>query len=112
MTLPYTCSDEDENKKTTRAVKEIEDQKSTYESNVMTATKCNAQEANGALIGTAYVARDVKAIAESLGEDGMIRYLGMSSTGLLSIAWVNGFVRLLVWNFAWRDHRCHVPNEG
>ncbi|KAF2820200.1 alpha/beta-hydrolase [Ophiobolus disseminans] len=31
-----------------------------------------------ALIGTAYVARDVKAIAGALGEDGLIRYLGYS----------------------------------
>lgn len=32
----------------------------------------------GELVGTAFVARDVKAIAESLGEDCLIRYYGFS----------------------------------
>jgi len=36
-----------------------------------------------ALMGTAYVARDIKAIAEALGEDNLIRYLGYSYGTLL-----------------------------
>lgn len=35
------------------------------------------------VMGTAYVARDIKAIAEALGEDGLIRYLGYSYGTLL-----------------------------
>lgn len=35
------------------------------------------------LIGTAYVARDIKSIANALGEDGLIRYLGYSYGTLL-----------------------------
>lgn len=35
------------------------------------------------LIGTAFVARDINAIAEAIGEDGLIRYLGYSYGTLL-----------------------------
>lgn len=77
LTLPYTCGTENtENKKTTRDVREIEDQTPYFNSNVDTADKCAAAQPDGDLIGTAYVARDVKAISESLGEDGLIRYVG------------------------------------
>lgn len=34
-------------------------------------------------MGTAYVARDIKAIAEAIGEDGLIRYIGYSYGTLL-----------------------------
>jgi len=37
------------------------------------------------LIGTAFVARDINAIAEAIGEDGLIRYLGYSYGTLLGV---------------------------
>ncbi|KAJ4329878.1 hypothetical protein N0V87_010490 [Didymella glomerata] len=84
LTLPYTCGTENtKNKKTTRDVREIEDQTPYFNSNVDTADKCAAAQPDGDLIGTAYVARDVKAISESLGEDGLIRYVGYSYGTLL-----------------------------
>ncbi|KAH7081402.1 hypothetical protein BKA63DRAFT_207754 [Paraphoma chrysanthemicola] len=45
--------------------------------------ECAKFREQNALIGTAYVARDIKAIAEALGEDGLIRYLGYSYGTLL-----------------------------
>lgn len=76
LTLPYTCTDNAGGKKTTRAVRELEDQESYYNSYMELADRCNKKEVDGELIGTAYVARDVKVIAESIGEDGLIRYMG------------------------------------
>lgn len=38
----------------------------------------NTNEKNGTFVGTAYVARDVSAIAEALDDDGLIRYAGES----------------------------------
>jgi pimeloyl-ACP methyl ester carboxylesterase len=48
-----------------------------------------------ALMGTAYVARDIKAIAEALGEDGLIRYLGYSYGTLLGATTAAMFPQLI-----------------
>ncbi|KAF2030923.1 alpha/beta-hydrolase [Setomelanomma holmii] len=49
------------------------------------AAECakSANKERNELMGTAYVARDVKSIAEALGEDGLIRYMGYSYGTLL-----------------------------
>lgn len=40
---------------------------------------CKLQEPEtGELIGTAFVARDIMKVVDALGEDGMVRYLGLS----------------------------------
>ncbi|KPI43443.1 Tripeptidyl aminopeptidase [Cyphellophora attinorum] len=56
-----------------------------YENNLATGKSCasGTYEQLGELIGTAFVARDVNAIAEALGEDGLIRYWGFSYGTLL-----------------------------
>jgi pimeloyl-ACP methyl ester carboxylesterase len=56
-----------------------------YENNLATGKSCasGTYEQLGELIGTAFVARDVDAIAEALGEDGLIRYWGFSYGTLL-----------------------------
>jgi|TARA_R110002003_G_scaffold104_9_gene8261 pimeloyl-ACP methyl ester carboxylesterase len=56
-----------------------------YDALSLQADECATKELkdDNALIGTAYVARDIKAIAEALGEDGLIRYIGYSYGTLL-----------------------------
>ncbi|KAF3034363.1 hypothetical protein E8E11_001306 [Didymella keratinophila] len=103
LTIPYKCVDtaettqpadtksgdstsEDTNSETTkaaRAIAEVEDQTGTFQDYTAYGKYCDKTEVDGKLVGTAYVARDVKAIAESLGEDGLIRYMGYSYGTLL-----------------------------
>ena len=52
-----------------------------YEKNAATGLACAepAYKAMGEVIGSVAVARDVNAIAQALGEDGLIRYYGTST---------------------------------
>jgi pimeloyl-ACP methyl ester carboxylesterase len=50
-----------------------------YESNLVFAEECyEANKETGELIGTAFAVRDMFEIVDSLGEDGMLRYYGLS----------------------------------
>jgi hypothetical protein len=131
LTIPYKCVDaadtvesgdsksadttpedtKSDNTKETRAVAEIEDQAGTYQDYTAYGKHCDKTEADGKLVGTAYVARDVKAIAESLGEDGLIRYMGMRLTirGYRVLALT--YSRLLVRHVARRYNLCHVSEQ-
>lgn len=61
------------------------DIQSIYDALTLQSDKCaeTKYKMENALMGTAYVARDIKAIAEALGEDNLIRYLGYSYGTLL-----------------------------
>jgi pimeloyl-ACP methyl ester carboxylesterase len=54
-----------------------------FQYNTAQAKDCADSKFGSHLIGTAFVARDIKAIAEAIGEDGLIRYWGYSYGTLL-----------------------------
>jgi hypothetical protein len=104
LTLPYTCQVPDD------ATVEGDDANTqTLNTNKLLAETCD-KEKYGKMIGTAFVARDVKAIAEALGEDGLIRYAGK----FLGISNYESFLtifRLLLRYFAWRNDLCNVSRQ-
>lgn len=76
LNIPYECPNNiTESKSPVDTPMWFDDQ---YNTNVAQARLCDdaSYKASGELIGTGFVARDVKAIAEALGEDGYIRYHG------------------------------------
>lgn len=54
-----------------------------FEADITQAKTCDYPIVGSDLVGTAFDARDIKAIAEALGEDGLIRYWGFSYGTLL-----------------------------
>ena len=82
LSIPFTCPTLDRPRDLKKTDEDIQ---SVYDSLSAQANKCaeTAYKDQNALMGTAYVARDIKAIAEALGEDGLIRYLGYSYGTLL-----------------------------
>ena len=65
---------------------------------------------NGSLIGTAYVARDVKAIAEAADEDGLIRYAGRFGSFVACYKFLK-LCRLLLWHSSRSNNFCCVPGS-
>jgi len=56
----------------------------TYAMDITIAYKCQqTNNLTSALLGTAYVARDIMRIVDALGEDGLLRYWGFSYGTLL-----------------------------
>jgi pimeloyl-ACP methyl ester carboxylesterase len=80
LTIPYTCLE---------AAGDVGEYntddgfKAAFEYNTAQAKDCANVKYGSDLIGTAFVARDIKAIADALGEDGLIRYWGYSYGTLL-----------------------------
>ncbi|KAH8732206.1 hypothetical protein GQ44DRAFT_754759 [Phaeosphaeriaceae sp. PMI808] len=80
LTTPYTCPKEGGD----AGSYDTDDNLSTaIKFNSMQAKTCADAKYGSDLIGTAFVARDIKAISEALGEDGLIRYWGYSYGTLL-----------------------------
>ncbi|KAL5119967.1 hypothetical protein ACEQ8H_002065 [Pleosporales sp. CAS-2024a] len=79
LTTPYTCA---ENPGDSGSYNTNEGLTTAFNYNTAQANDCASAQYSD-LVGTAYVARDIKAIAEALGEDGLIRYWGYSYGTLL-----------------------------
>lgn len=80
--MPFECDSLDR----TRDYKNTDgDLENLYKALTTQANECGHPDwkADNALMGTAYVARDIKAIAEAIGEDNLIRYIGYSYGTLL-----------------------------
>lgn len=87
-----------------------------YKSKVAQAQQCAEPAYNtaGQLVGSAFVARDINAMAEALGQDGYIRYMGACShycaTGRRRL--LMRCYRLLIRHFV-GCHPCrHVPRKS
>lgn len=75
LTNPYACPEIENTAGYTNTDEGIE---SVFNHNKNQGAKCaeSAYREAGSLVGTAFVARDINAITEALGEDGLIRYWG------------------------------------
>jgi pimeloyl-ACP methyl ester carboxylesterase len=79
ITTPYTCKEREGDSGSYNTDDGLQ---TAYNYNTAQAKDCAASE-YADLIGTAFVARDIKAISEAVGEDGLIRYWGFSYGTLL-----------------------------
>ena len=78
LSIPFGCESID-HKNTDGDLKDI------YDALSKQADECAKKDfkIDNELMGTAYVARDIKAISEAIGEDNLIRYIGYSYGTLL-----------------------------
>lgn len=85
FTIPYPCPTVDSAEGSEVPITEPIGLNATFVTNTNQGELCGQEEYKlaGELVGTAFVARDVDAIAQALGEDGMIRYWGFSYGTLL-----------------------------
>ena len=67
---------------------------------------------NGSLIGTAFVARDMLQIADTLEEDGLLRYWGMCTLSALNPSFADLAIRFLLWHHLGRHGSRYVPEQG
>ncbi|KAH7078174.1 hypothetical protein BKA63DRAFT_593574 [Paraphoma chrysanthemicola] len=80
LTTPYVCREAEEDSGLYNSSAGLQ---AAFNYNLAQGKKCADAKLKSDLIGTAFVARDIKAIAEALGEDGLIRYWGFSYGTLL-----------------------------
>ncbi|KAF2828912.1 alpha/beta-hydrolase [Ophiobolus disseminans] len=80
LSIPFTCPEATGNPGPLNTDAGLE---ATLKFNQDQARICSAPIYRPDLVGTAFVARDVRAIAEALGEDGLIRFWGFSYGTLL-----------------------------
>lgn len=80
LTTPYTCPEAEGDAGVYNTDAGLA---TAFQYNTAQARDCANPKYRSDLIGTAFVARDIKAIAEAIGEDGLIRYWGYSYGTLL-----------------------------
>ncbi|KAH7070311.1 hypothetical protein FB567DRAFT_613153 [Paraphoma chrysanthemicola] len=80
LTTPYLCREAEEDSGLYNSSAGLQ---AAFNYNIAQGKKCADAKLKSDLIGTAFVARDIKAIAEALGEDNLIRYWGFSYGTLL-----------------------------
>ena len=68
-----------------------------------------AQKKTGSLLSTAFVARDMAQIIDSLNEDGKLRYWGMVQAHLHVKGRELIHFRNFLWHHPWSHIRSHVP---